>query len=422
MNNIITELKTKIDNDSNSIQSSIYQRLDYNYVLFNEQFNNLKLSGEWQMIDSVLCRDFGTSASKKIMALDLDGTLIITKSGNTFPKNENDWMLLNKNIPEILQKYLKNGYKIIIFSNQAGISRGHTDMTEWKNKLSALQRELNLPIQVFAATKIDYYRKPSVGMWELMLRFNEFDVDLKESLFVGDAAGRPESNQRFKKDFSDFDYKFAKNIGIEFKTPEIFFDDSLEILPEINFNPRSLDKDLSLFKNITTNCEDKLKSSSTEIIVLIGSPGTGKSTFYNNYLKPNGYIEFDKHSIISKKNYSMLFEEEVKKGNSLVVYCSNPSVDAKLNYINLAKRLGVEIRTFVFNFKKELVFHLNDMRLFNIHRNHYSEYVDDKKIDNWFEKFVQPTIFDGFKEILDVNFIPGPFENSEDEKAFYSYT
>ena len=62
------------------------------------------------------------------------------------------------------------------------------------------------------------------------------------------------------------------------------------------------------------------------------------------------------------------------------------------------------------------------MRLFNIHRNHYSEYVDDKKIDNWFEKFVQPTIFDGFKEILDVNFIPGPFENSEDEKAFYSYT
>jgi len=47
-------------------------------------------------------------------------------------------------------------------------------------------------------------------------------VNLKESYYIGDAAGREKSGSR-AKDFSDTDHKFAVNVGLNFKTPEMFY-------------------------------------------------------------------------------------------------------------------------------------------------------------------------------------------------------
>lgn len=60
------------------------------------------------------------------------------------------------------------------------------------------------------------YRKPSPGMWDhLTLRDNEgISVDLSDSLYVGDAAGRVLGWQPGKKkDFACSDRLFALNIG-----------------------------------------------------------------------------------------------------------------------------------------------------------------------------------------------------------------
>lgn len=54
-------------------------------------------------------------------------------------------------------------------------------------------------------------------------------VDMNSSVYVGDAAGRPKCGTR-KKDFSDTDFKFALNLGINFYTPERFFLNSTERL------------------------------------------------------------------------------------------------------------------------------------------------------------------------------------------------
>lgn len=79
-------------------------------------------------------------------------------------------------------------------------------------------RALGLPVQVFAALKQGFFRKPCVGMWQLMVRRHGVEtragftsvlthvhcsyvqatkfnggvpIDMAKSFYLGDAAGRP---------------------------------------------------------------------------------------------------------------------------------------------------------------------------------------------------------------------------------------
>lgn len=47
-------------------------------------------------------------------------------------------------------------------------------------------------------------------------------IDLGESMYIGDAAGRPAEGKK-KKDFSFSDRLFALNVGLKFYTPEEHF-------------------------------------------------------------------------------------------------------------------------------------------------------------------------------------------------------
>lgn len=58
--------------------------------------------------------------SRKIAAFDFDGTIVLTKSSATFPKDEKDWRFFNKHVPEKLQQLEAEGYKVVILSNQVG--------------------------------------------------------------------------------------------------------------------------------------------------------------------------------------------------------------------------------------------------------------------------------------------------------------
>jgi len=78
-------------------------------------------------------------------------------------------------------------------------------LAHFKLKASAAFNQLDLPISLYAATEKDMYRKPRTGMWDELL--GDFDlkvseVDLENSIFVGDAAGRPAAATGVKGDFS----------------------------------------------------------------------------------------------------------------------------------------------------------------------------------------------------------------------------
>jgi bifunctional polynucleotide phosphatase/kinase len=75
-----------------------------------------------------------------------------------------------------------------------------------------------------AALKSDQFRKPAIGSWEHIRNklFKGCTIDMANSFYCGDAAGRPKTATR-SKDFSDSDIKFALNVGLKFHTPEELF-------------------------------------------------------------------------------------------------------------------------------------------------------------------------------------------------------
>lgn len=65
----------------------------------------------------------------------MDGTLIKTKSGNVFPKDFDDWQVWSTEVPRKLQALNDKGFKIVIFTNQASISKGKMRIEDFKVRI-----------------------------------------------------------------------------------------------------------------------------------------------------------------------------------------------------------------------------------------------------------------------------------------------
>lgn len=153
---------------------------------------------------------------------DLDGTLINTISGETFPKGIWDmkfrFKVLDK-IKEIKPKYL------LIVSNQGGIEKGFVDSHNFDAKSEYFTRAIGeycgckcYSMYCGINDETNPYRKPNTGMLENLLEYyvgDDFDYIKSISLMIGDASGK-------EGQFSDSDKKTAENFGIDYMDVEDF--------------------------------------------------------------------------------------------------------------------------------------------------------------------------------------------------------
>ena len=223
----------------------------------------------------------------------MDDTLISVKSGAKFAKDSNDWVLLNPKVAPTVKKLSEDGFKIVIFTNQAGIQKGHTNPEHIKAKVANIAQNIGVEMQVFVASHEDEYRKPGTAMWELFTqKYNgKSKVDMKNSFYCGDAAGRKYG--KFK-DFSDSDYKFALNVGLPFKTPDNLFLGEKDKLEIKGFNPTAVPEEGELI----VGKGNKVSFVEHEMVVMVGAPGSGKSSFTANYL-PN-YVRVNRDTLKTK--------------------------------------------------------------------------------------------------------------------------
>ncbi|KAG7223069.1 hypothetical protein INR49_015828, partial [Caranx melampygus] len=315
----------------------------------------------WQQIGNLmLYTAAGVRGSDKVAGFDIDGCIITTKSGKVFPTAPDDWRILYPEIQPKLATLLKKGYKVVFFTNQLGITKGKLRPEVFKSKVEDILTTLQLPVQVFVATGPGIYRKPVMGMWNhLCEKVNDgVTVDKKNSFYVGDAAGRPEkwAPGKKKKDFSCSDRLFALNIGLQFHTPEEYFLDWKSApysLPD--FDPRKLDSTTRLYDPPSAS----LTSNKTEVIVAVGFPASGKSTFFQTHIVPKGYAYVNRDTLSSWQNCVAACERALKEGRSVAVDNTSPDLESRKRYLDVAKAAGVPCRCFHFSASLEQAKHNN---------------------------------------------------------------
>ncbi|KAJ4935691.1 hypothetical protein JOQ06_017220 [Pogonophryne albipinna] len=376
----------------------------------------------WQQIGNLmLYTAAGVEGSDKIAGFDIDGCIITTKSGKVFPTSPDDWRILYPEIQPRLASLLKKGYKVVFFTNQMGIARGKLRPEVFKSKVEDILTKLQLPVQVFVAAGSGIYRKPVMGMWNhLCDKANDgVTVDKTQTFYVGDAAGRPENwaPGRKKKDFSCSDRIFALNIGLQFHTPEEFFlgwKSAPYNLP--HFDPRTIDSTARLYDPPTAS----LTSSKTEVIVAVGFPASGKSTFFNTHVVPKGYVYVNRDTLGSWQSCVTLCERSLKEGRSVVVDNTNPDPESRKRYVDVAKAAGVPSRCFHFSASREQAKHNNRFREMNPSESKHMK-VNDMIFHSFKKHFLAPALSEGFSEILQIHFVPN-FKDSQSEILFRQFS
>lgn len=136
---------------------------------------------------------------EKALFLDLDGTLIKTKSGEKYPKNIDDWDIVTGMLPRI-KIYKEAGYHICLVSNQGGVQMGYFTETALNDMHNNIAKEIEQYIGrginyawCGKADKDHYYRKPNPGMaYQMALSIG---LSLRDSYMVGDSK----SDEQFAK-------------------------------------------------------------------------------------------------------------------------------------------------------------------------------------------------------------------------------
>ncbi|KAM8853628.1 bifunctional polynucleotide phosphatase/kinase [Synchiropus picturatus] len=376
----------------------------------------------WQQTGNLLLYTAaGVKGSDKVAGFDIDGCIITTKSGKVFPTSPDDWRILFPEIQPRLANLLKKGYKVVFFTNQMGIAKGKLRPEAFQAKVEDILAKLQLPVQVFVATGPGVFRKPVTGMWNhLCDQANDgVEVDKTQSFYVGDAAGRPENwaPGKKKKDFSSSDRLFALNIGLQFHTPEEYFlgwKSAPYNLP--TFDPRKLDLSDRLYDPPSAS----LTSSTTEVIVAVGFPASGKSTFFHTHIIPKGYVYVNRDTLGSWQNCVAACERALKEGRSVAVDNTNPDPESRKRYVDVARSAGVSCRCFLFSASLEQSKHNNRFREMAPSDTKHAK-VNDMVFHSYKKHFVAPALSEGFTEILTIHFVPN-FKDKESETLFRQFS
>ncbi|XAO22135.1 polynucleotide kinase 3'-phosphatase [Cryptococcus bacillisporus CA1280] len=364
-----------------------------------------------------------TPAPKRIPVAfyDLDGTLVKTRSGNDFPKSRDDWIWWHPSVPEKLKQEWEAGTHLVVISNQG--SKKPKIKSEWRAKLPLIAAKMpnNVPLRILAATEQNnVYRKPNIGMFQAITeiyRNRGLEIDMEKSIFVGDAAGRSAKGSR-KKDHGNTDYKFAINVGLRFVTPEEYFlGHPRPSFPEppIGFRPRDLGSLNALPHIVPSHTPITRKADEeVEIVIFVGYPASGKSSFFRKHFQPAGYVHVNQDILRTRQKCLNVAEEAVKSGKSVVIDNTNRNRETRAYWVSLASKLNVPIRLFHFLCPPELAKHNNLYRAYypppDEPTRELLPYIAFAGFETAFE---EPKKEEGFDEIRTVNF---HWQGSEEQR------
>lgn len=279
----------------------------------------------WRSHDSVKIRWSGKFPYSKIAAFDLDGTLVASKTGKQFNLAADDWIFFPTVFPRLHELH---DFGIVILSNQSRFTN------ETQARIEQIASQLPGNSLVLVATGNDQYRKPETGMIRLLYSL----VGELPMFYVGDAVGSMDPYPPYR--WADTDRRLAENVQIPFYRPIDVFPVNQPPLPE------------------------------SGIIVLMGNPGSGKSTTAERF-RMAGWTVCAKDDLTPaqmKKCY-----QAGRRDGKVVLDATHASQKSRLEWQ-----------------PTEIWWHIRDGRPFNALRDHpvppvaygvYSKYFEDPRLD-----------------------------------------
>ena len=353
----------------------------------------------WKQVHPTLhvC-NYGSVACSKMAGFDMDWTLIRTATDKTFPQYPTDYKLWHACVPGRVQALAASGYRIAIFTNQAGVASGKEKLHNITNKIDELQKIIGVPLVAVISTGKDGFRKPCTCGWEYVEDVVDGcgRLDRSQCLFIGDGAGRAKTKLT-KKDFGDSDLKFALNLGVLFKTPDEFFLGNHSVKYEkenFPFDPRKL--------GLSPIPMPVFKMHPLEVVLLVASPGSGKSAASRN-LFPN-HVRVNQDILKNKKKCLQLCLDSLNAKKSVVIDNQNKLIKDREEYIRLAKAAGAFVTVVRFEVPKDFCIHLNNYRTLNTaSAEHKPSKVPTMVIHSFFKDMregQEPTLGEGIDEIV----------------------
>ncbi|KPV76205.1 uncharacterized protein RHOBADRAFT_52245 [Rhodotorula graminis WP1] len=375
---------------------------------------------------------FGESPSRSLSRSadpDIDGTIIRTKSGNGIPSSSFDWEFCGPEIVPKLRATYRDGYALILLSNQA--SSGPSLAANFRKKVPFVAREIGVPLRIMACFDFDEYRKPVSGMWDALVgRFNGgLAVDYAASFYVGDAAGRP-------ADHADTDRKFALNAGVRFLTPEQFFlgrpeDRNFELW---GWYPHGYDHALAPPHELLDTTTPLGPLDTPEVVLLVGPRAIGK-TSYASRLERLGYVVFTLPKL-STSTSSLAPSLHAALADTLAIDAKGLVIDGSLPTRKARAQVLAAVRSFASTsapFRSrcvlwtsrtrsapdgmgsshdarelvELAKHNSVFRLVTA-RGGGVQLVEQKELQAWDKTFQVPTLREGFSRITPTRFAFDP--------------
>lgn len=208
-------------------------------------------------------------------------------------------------------------------------------------------------------------------------------------------------------------------MGIKYQTPEEFF---------LGEEPRNFTRDFDLVKypfpgssSTTPTTTDPSSPTATEketekevlftklspqeLVLFVGPPGAGKSTFYWRHLKPLGYERVNQDVLKSKDKCFKAATEYLKEGDSVVVDNTNPDPDTRKQWVDFAQKHKVPIRAVWFRTPLAVCEHNDAVRSLNRTLNPESRTSLPQLAFNGFNaRFKEPKVKEGFKDVTEVDF------------------
>lgn len=338
----------------------------------------------WKIVDQTLITGrYAPTAGKsealprpvKVAAFDLDDTLIKPKQGGSrFVRNVTSHMWWDAIVPGRLKQLHSDGYLVVIFSNQGGISlkdnakslqKDTLSLKNFKDQLTSFLRQLDFPLSIYAATGNDHYRKPRTGMWHELKEEYELDandaIDMENSFYIGDAAGR-ENIDKKRKDHATSDRDLATNIDIKFQTPEEFFLGLETESYNHPFEPRQFLESKLSYAEVEPPF---MKQSPQELVIFCGSPGAGKSSFYFKVLQSQGYERVNQDILKTREKCMKAAKQFLDAGSSVAVDNTNRDKEARAHWVKIARDFKIPIRCVLFTASARLCEHNDVVRAHN---------------------------------------------------------